>query len=394
MTNKVYRILILILACSFILPGLAFDGPGQIGIWTSSPELLKIPMSGPAWQAVLAGANQDCSRPDVSDQDDNTNAFVLAAAIVYARTGELKYKEKVEFACKRLAFRGKPGGRTLAWARETGAYAMAADLVGFRTREFEAWLHKMAEVYVASDDRTMLKMFKNRSNNWGAHAFGSLCAIYRYLGNDDRLREIREYWIQAVMGPNPGLNYGNDTSWHADQSNLRWINPAGAVKQGLNIDGLIPDDMRRGATFRNPPKYTNYVWEGQQGLIMAARILERAEMSIWDVADKALYRAAYALQVRLVEEFGPHWKAKGDDLWMLPFIDEAYGSRLSSNEERLWYFGKNTGWGYVTLVDSARPTEPEHDDKASNSPGFYLETKSDSKAKEAMNEFEDPPRKK
>ncbi|MDZ7343946.1 MAG: alginate lyase family protein [candidate division KSB1 bacterium] len=326
----------------------AARGQASIGIWTSAAELSHLPTHGPAWEAVLQGASQDCSHPDVSNQDDNTNVYVLAAAIVYARTGNQLFKDRVIAACEKLVQQGQPKGRTLAWARETGAYAMAADLVGYKTTAFEKWLRNMAEVYVAEDGRTMRQMYEQRPNNWGSHAFGSLCAIYRYLGDITALSQIRAYWIKGVLGPNPGFIYGDDLSWHADAKELRLINPKGAMKAGMNIDGIIPDDMRRGGSFHNPPGYTGYAWGFMQGQIMAARILERAGLPIWAVGDSALYRAAHCLQIRFENKYGG-WAAKGDDEWMLPFLDEAYGTRWSNNQKRLWQYGKNAGWGYVIL---------------------------------------------
>jgi hypothetical protein len=38
---------------------------------------------------------------------------------------------------------------------------------------------------------------------------------------------------------------------------------------------------------------SGYPWEHLQGVLMAARILERAGLSIWGVADQAIHRAAY-----------------------------------------------------------------------------------------------------
>jgi len=81
---------------------------------------------------------------------------------------------------------------------------------------------------------------------------------------------------------------------------------------------------------------------------MAARILERAGMPIWAVGDSALYRAAFCLQVRFEAQYGG-WAARGDDEWMLPFLDKAYGTKWSQQQKHLWRHGKNAGWGYVTL---------------------------------------------
>jgi hypothetical protein len=323
----------------------------EIGLWTSAVELSSKPISGEPWQAVVDAADAaDPNAASVSNQDSNNNAEILAAAIAFARNGNQVYRNKVITACGLLVAGGNPGDRTLAWARETGAYALAADLVDYRTPDFELWLRNMAEGYIASDNRTMLEMFYVRPNNWGTMGFGSLCAIYGYLQDTTRLIQIRDYWIQSVLGPKPAaLTYGDDLSWHVDQNNLRLINPKGSVKEGLNIDGVIPDDMRRNGSFSNPPPVptTSYHWEVLQGIVMGARILDRLGMGIWAVSDSAIYRAVYILQVEWENAFG-NWKAEGDDLWMLPFIDEVYGTNYTIGQpSRVWEHGKNTGWPYV-----------------------------------------------
>jgi hypothetical protein len=326
----------------------------QIGIWTSDKEIADIPMDNCAWNKLKSAANS--AKPKsatVSNQNSNNNVQILASAIVYSRTKIRKYKDKVIFAIERLVSKGKPSMDTLAWSRETAAYVMAADLVDYRTAAFEDWCRNMAEVWVASDGRTIFTMFKERPNNWGSHAFASLSAIYAYLHDYNRLREIRDFWILSVTGTKPKeVKYGNDLSWHMDQNFLRLINPSGSIKEGINIDGIIPDDMRRGGSFSNHPTDSGYPWEHMQGLVVAARILDRMGMSIWEVDNNAIYRAAYALQIRLEENYGG-WKAEGDDEWLLPFLDEAYGTKWSSGYDpcssRVYKHGKNAGWGWITL---------------------------------------------
>lgn len=315
----------------------------KLGIWTSAAELAGKPLSGVAWTTLKSFADGDTSSPDVSNQDDPTNVRVLAAAIVHARTGDQTYRNKVVAACQKVVGT-EQGGRTLAWGREAGAYALAADLVGYRTPAFESWLKHVADGAKCSQlNLTLRQMFYKRPNNWGSMAFGSLAAIYAYLGDKGLLADIRNYWVKGVLGPNPGLSYGSDLSWHVDGSNLRIINPKGAVKQGVNIDGIIPDDMRRGGPFTTgTPAATGYPWEHLQGVLMAARILERAGLSIWGVADQAIHRAAYALQVRIKGSF----LCSGDDLWQLAFLDSAYGTSWSGSQN-VWGAGKNVGFGYV-----------------------------------------------
>lgn len=314
----------------------------SVGVWGSAAELAKKPMSGAAWDAVLSAAKGSTSKPDVSNQDDNTNVSVMAAAIVYARTNDAAYKSKVESALAAVIGTEK-GGRSLAWGREAGAYAIAADFIGYRTPAFEAWLRNVADGEKCSQlGLTLRGMFYKRPNNWGTMAFGSLTAIYAYLGDTTKLKDIRDYWVKGVEGPNPGFEYG-DTSWQGSTSDLRSINAPGTSKQGVNLDGLIPDDMRRGAGFTTgTPTATGYPWEHMQGVLMGAYVLDRAGMPIWNAGSKAIFRAGNALQVRI----GGTFKASGDDLWQLAFLDRVYGTNWSGGQD-VWGAGKNAGFAYV-----------------------------------------------
>lgn len=323
------------------------------GIWTSSEELSRIPQSGDAWIAVKRAADSLPARssPNLDNQDDNTNVQVLAAAIVYARTGEASYKDKVVYALQQVE-KFTPTGRTLAWGRETGAYAMAADLIGYRTPAFEKKMRDMAETYHGSQlNKPLLSMFKQRPNNWGFMAFSSLTAIYSYLGDTARLQEIRDYYIASVTGQRTEAVYG-EKSWQCDPNNPRWINaPTNCVitcsGKPVDVSGVIPDDMRRGDSCRQAPVATGYPWEALQGLVVGARILERAGMPVWHVGDKAICRAASVLQEG---RYGNSWKASGDDLWQLVFLDEACGTTWAAEAGAgKWESGKNAGWGFVTL---------------------------------------------
>jgi hypothetical protein len=319
-------------------------------------------MSGPAWDAVQAAADIDFSEPVIANNNSNDDVNCLAAAIVYARTGNELYKDKVIDALEYNIARGNPGfdsNGILTWCRNTGAYALAADLAGYRTTELETWLRDMVETYrdPSNHNNTIEEIYYRRPNNWGTMAFGTLCAVYGYLEDSLKLVSVRDYWIRMVTGPNPGVTYGDDKSWHVDPGNLRLINPKGSVKNGLNIDGIMPDDMRRNGVFSNPPPIavTDYHWEVLQGVITGARLLERyhPDLSIWEIEDKAILRAVTILEVDWRRDFnseGSDWAATGDDAWMLPFIDDVYGTDFTVNTAdpiRVWNHGKNVGWPYV-----------------------------------------------
>jgi hypothetical protein len=333
-----------------------YEGEEYGGLWTSESELALIPTGGAAWDSVSAAAEKEFLPPDVSDNKSPHNVRCLAAAIVYARTGDTAYRDRVVDACTYLAEDGRPRGDTLAWAREIGAYALAADLVGFRSSAFELWLRRVAEEYVANDDRTLFETFFSRPNNWGTHAFATLVSIHAYLNDRPTLHRIRDYWIAGVEGPNPGYEYG-ELSWHADPDNPRQINPLGSVKDGVNIDGALPDDVRRQGSFASPPEFTNYPWGALQGLVVAGRVLERydPDLTIWHIEDKAIYRAARLLQVVWESEYGG-WAATGNDAWLLGFLDDAYGTSWSTGALDEWGSGTNAGWAYVVLADAVTDT--------------------------------------
>ncbi len=335
----------------------------SIGIWTSAAELKTKGTDTDAWKEVLAAANSLSSTPapNLDNQDDKTNTDVLAAAIVYAKTGDAQYKNKVVSALQKVE-QFVPKGRTLAWARETGAYAMAADLVGYRTPAFEKKMRDMAETYRCTevknangDPATLLEMFQKRPNNWGTMAFGSLTAIYRYLGDTAKLQLVRDHFVQEVAGPKPGTTvYDQNLTWQCDESKPRLINPDGCVKtcggKLVNVSGILPDDMRRGGDCRQDAVETGYPWEAMQGVVMGARVLERAGMPVWAADNRAICRAAETLQS---QRFGTWTKAQSNDLWQLPIIDKACGTRYqdayttATDKASLWKFGKNAGWGYV-----------------------------------------------
>ena len=102
-------------------------GSSSVGIWTSPEELLGKPTSGPAWDAVLGGAGRSVSNPDLVNQDDHTGVYVLAKAIVYTRAPSQfgSYRNEAIASIETLVAKGHPGGRTLAWGRNIGAYVIA-----------------------------------------------------------------------------------------------------------------------------------------------------------------------------------------------------------------------------------------------------------------------------
>ena len=86
--------------------------PGDFLLLTRT-ELLARPTSGPAWDALLAIAAGPPGRPDLRDQDERHGVTTLAAALVYARTGDVQYRERAEAGIMAVIGTERQGDRQL-----------------------------------------------------------------------------------------------------------------------------------------------------------------------------------------------------------------------------------------------------------------------------------------
>lgn len=243
--------------------------------------------------------------PNIRDQDSTADVVTLAKALVCARTGA---------RCAEVAaiLSGVPetenGGRTLALGRGLGAYVLAADLVSYRDPVFVAWVRAVRTETLSG--MTLISTQESRPNNWGTHAGASRIAADLYLGDAaDLARAVTVF--RGWLGDRTlyaGFSYG-DLSWQADPSRPVGVNPVGSVKLGHSIDGVLPDDQRRGGGFTWPPPCENYVWEALQGATLAQRLLANAGYPSAAWSDAALTRAVNWLDAN-------GCRATGDDDWV------------------------------------------------------------------------------
>jgi len=292
------------------------------GIWISAAELAELPMSGEPWQNLKEDADLYWGAPNLSDQEDKANIYTLSKALIYARTGTESYRTEVIEACMQ-AIGTEEGGRSLALGRNLGAFVIAADLVGLPPEEdviFSDWIRALLTRNM-SDGRSLTSCHEDRPNNWGTHAGGSRAAVAAYLNDSDELDRIAQVFKGWLGDRNSyaGFKY-SDLFWQSDPSSPVGINPAGATLQGYNVDGVLPDDQRRGGAFSWPPPQENYVYEALQGALLQAVILDRAGYDVWNWEDQALLRAFTWLH----ETCG--YPAEGDDLWQPFIINHYYGT--------------------------------------------------------------------
>ena len=334
----------LIPAC-LILLGFVCARPAAAEIWITRDEIQSLPMSGAAWNALKSRADQDAGTPNLGDPNETNDVNVLAKALVYARTGIESYRTDVRRSCM-AAMNTEVGGPTLGLARSLSGYVIAAELVRLEPSEdqvFRNWLRRTL-TEIGSDGRSLRSMHEERPNNYGTHAGASRAAVAVYLGDADELKRTAQVfrgWL-GDRSSYAGFKYG-DLSWQCDATKPVAIDPMGGVKDGVSLDGALPEEMRRGGAFQWPPlkgDAVNYTWEAIQGAVVQAEILHRQGYDTWSWQNQALKRMATFL-FDLNQKFGGWW-ATGDDSWSPWLLNNAYGTSFPTTTPTRP--GKNMGY--------------------------------------------------
>jgi PKD repeat protein len=295
--------------------------PTSTGIWIDPDELALLPTTGAAWNELLSDANV-LGPINLSDQDEQDDSNLLAAALVAARTGDAARAAFVRSTILN-AMETENGGRTLALGRNLLCLVLAADLIGLSDVSFRSWLAAVRTEIL--DGRTLISTHEDRPNNWGTHAGASRIAAAVYLGDNIDLARAAEVF-RGYLGDRSvysGFSYG-ELSWQLDESRPVGINPSG-TKQGLDIGGVLPDDQRRSGSF--PDNYaakTNYVYEGLQGVQAQAILLARhGYPDVWQWSAQAIRRAYY--WATFVHGQPPNDAVNGsDDRWQSWVVNRIY----------------------------------------------------------------------
>lgn len=318
-------------------------------------------MSGPAWDSVLEHADEDEGLPDLCDQNSDNSVLVMAKALVFVRTGNESYRTEVrQNVMGAIGTEDGPECRSLALGRKLAAYVIAADLVGLTAAEdtiFRAWLTVVRSEPLPGDGRSLVSCHEERPNNWGTMCGGSRAAASAYLRDTTDLNRIAQVF-KGYLGNRAsyaGFNFGSDESWHVDSTQLRAINPLGAVKQGVNIDGAMPEEMRRGGPFTvDCPVRTAYPWEALQGVMVQAEILHRQGYAAWTWENQAEKRAVQYLY-NLSQTCDSEWYGDNDDESTPWFINHVYGTNFPTESPA--GVGKIVGWADWTHDRNTRPRQ-------------------------------------
>jgi len=249
--------------------------PG-VGLIVDPALLAALPTSGTPWTALLGVADGAMGTLDLADQDSTTPAKVLAAALVYKRTGTVAYKNKAVAVLGTFATTTLTGARVLSLGRQLAGLCAAADLCDYHNAAFEARMDDLRTLDVGGHSRwyTITGTSEDSCNNWGGWALASRTAMSAYLGDTTDLARCSTLFSgyfdrAAYSGFTRTADY--DPNWSHNPAAFIPINPAGYPgKSGACVE----DISRSGGTYPTTDDTgRTYSWEFLGGALFTARVL-------------------------------------------------------------------------------------------------------------------------
>ncbi len=341
--------------------------PAQSGrrhwIWISPDQIARLPASGPAWEQMRADANENLLSVNVGDQNDKSDSYIMAAALVHAKLKSLgdpaaeSYRARVQQACLAAIGTESNASTALGPSRQVSPIVIAADLIDWdhagEKAAFRAWVDAV-RFRRFPDGRSITSTHEDRPNNWGNHAGASRLACALYVQDWDAAVRCKEVFA-GYLGDRSsyaGFRYG-DSSWQEDESNPVGINPAGATKDGYDLDGVLPDDQRRSGGFPSGwNDKTNYVYEGLQGVLAQAVMIDRGGYLPWNWSNRAILRAYEWLHFVHNQPVTDSINGS-DDYWQTYLVNHIYGTRFP--EPSSTNPGKAVGYTDWTTLDPQWP---------------------------------------
>jgi hypothetical protein len=323
----------------------------------SRADLAALPTSGPAWDAMLAIADASPGEPDLSDQDARHGVNTLAAALVYARTGEARYREHARSEIMDAIGTERSGADNsiLALGRQLGAYVLAADFIGLDGTDderFRRWLRDIRTDELGGHGRwrALSDTHEDSANNWGAFAGASRLAASLYLDDTSDVERAARV-LRGFLGDRSAWArfqpVEDSADWACNARRYTPINPP-CARDGIDLDGAIVRDISRGGNLDWPPGEAGirYTLEAFQGLVLQTELLyQNGHEDAWDWSDAALRRAA-ALVSASGAAGGDSWNGTEPNRHVPWILNARYGLDLPTRPAGIGRVFGYTDWLY------------------------------------------------
>jgi hypothetical protein len=328
------------------------------GIWLNEEEVEALP---PLPAEILEWAERSI-RIRIGDQDNQADAVVVAAAYACLKTGEEHHCERAREILQEVSSVDVLGRKTLALNRNLAGYVVAADLIDYRDPAFSKWLQELIhkETWNAwTDEWSVYHTAMAEPTNGGCHARAAVTAVALYTEDEALLNEVANRFHDWLGRSGEGWLWDMDESWwqsEQDPALYNGVNPAGATLlidgDVRNVDGVLPEDMKRSGRPEYPFAEEGYVRECQQGMVATAWMLQRAGYPAFEWQDQAVLRSFRWF----VEEAEGEYS--GDDAGLPYLIRYVYGVDYTSDIARpgkngLGFYDWTHGEGRLLINDDA-----------------------------------------
>jgi hypothetical protein len=319
--------------------------------------LMALPTSGAAWENLVAIANDPSGEPDLRDQDNRVGVMTLAAALVFARTGEESYRERAESRIMAVIGTEQDGATNsiLSLGRQLGAYVFAADFIklsGANDERFRGWLDDIRTRELGGHGRwrSLVATHEDAPQNWGSFAGASRIAAGLYLGDTADVARAAQI-LRGFLGDRSAYasfqGPEGARSWSCDPAHFTPINPP-CTMEGIDLDGAIVRDIDRGGNRKWPPGRSGigYTLESLQALIVQAELLTvNGYGDVWSWSDQALRRAA-GIVTRSGEAGGLTWNRSEVSYYVPWLLNARYGLDLPTRPAGFGRVFGYTDWLY------------------------------------------------
>ena len=200
------------------------------GILLSRAELMALPTSGPAWDALMDRVAHPYGGSYVLATRDESNKDVLAHALAGARLNNASYKAFARDKIPHMMEAPRDTGDVLGTLRHLQTYIISADLIDLASFDpaldarFRTWLAAEIQFDYAGGGGggSVISTHETKPNNFGTHAGATRIAAALYLGNDAELKAARDVWYGWATGDPAYINSAGawtGTSWQCGDGN-------------------------------------------------------------------------------------------------------------------------------------------------------------------------------